>query len=140
MNEDKSIIKNKRIILSSILIFVTLIVVLLLLNSRFNNDVYFHYVYNQNTGEQLSVITSLLLYLLFLWFVGLVPSACVFLFMMMVYAIIHRKDKRLFEKSYHPNYEEEFFYGGLMAFVVTYSAVLVLMILHLSNIATIKVF
>ena len=140
MNEDKSIIKNKRIILSSILIFVTLIVVLILLNSRFNNDIYFHYVYNQNTGEQSSIITSLFLYLLFLWFVGLVPSACVLLFMMMVYAIIHRKDKRLFEKSYHPKHEEEFFYGGLMAFVVTYSAILVLMILHLSNIATIKVF
>ena len=140
MIEEKSIIRNKRIILSSILIFVILIVVLILLNSRFNNDVYFHYVYNQNTGEQLSIIASLFLYLLFWWFVGLVPSACVFLFMMMIYAIIHRKDKRLFEKSYHPEYEEEFFYGGLMAFVITYLAILILMILHLFNIVTIKVF
>lgn len=140
MNEDKSIIKNKRIILISILIFVTFIVVLILLNSRFNDDVYFHYVYNQNTGEQLSIITSLFLYLLFWWFVGGIPSACVFLFMATIYAIIHRKDKRLFEKSYHPKYEEELFYGGQMAFAVTYLAVLVLMILHLSNIATIRVF
>ncbi len=76
--EEKDIVKNKRIILSSIVIFVTLIVILILLSSNFNSEIYFHYVYNQNTGARLSIITSLFLYLLFWWFAGLVLSAVVF--------------------------------------------------------------
>ena len=138
--EEKSIVKNKRIILSSIVIFVALIVILILLNSSLNSDVYFHYVYNQNTGARLSIITSLFLYFLFWWFAGFVPSAVVFLFMMSVYYFLHRKDKKVFDRGYHPEYEEEFYYGGSVAFVATYIVVLFLMILHLSNLVTINIF
>ncbi len=62
-----------------------------------------------------------------------------FLFMMSVYYFLHRKDKKVFDRRYHPEYEKEFYYGGSVAFAATYIAVLHLMILHLSDLATINI-
>lgn len=138
-DEERNIQKNKLIITIAVLVLVFVIVAYILLNSRINDTLYFHYVHNQNTGEPLGLIASILLYILFWWFAGLIPSACVFLFAMCLYFFLHRKDKKLLDRCYHPKYEEEFHYGGMVAFIATYIAVLVLMVLHISNFATINV-
>lgn len=139
-DEERSIQKNKIIITVAVLVLVFVVVACILLNSTTNDTLYFHYVHNQNTGEPLSLIASIFLYILFWWFIGLVPSASVFLFMMCLYYFLHRKDKRILDRYYHPKYEEEFYYGGTVSFAATYIAILILMILHISNIATINVF
>lgn len=138
--EDRSIQKNKIIITVAVLVLVFVVVAYILLNSTINDTLYFHYVHNQNTGEPLGLIASIFLYILFWWFAGLIPSACVFLFMMCLYYFLHRKDKRIFDRYYHPKYEEEFHYGGAVSFIATYMAVFILIVLHISNIATINVF
>ena len=139
-NEEKTIEKNKRISAITVLSVVFIITAFILMNSTLNDTVYFHHIHNRNTGEPIGFVASILLYLLFWWFVGLVPSACVFLFMLFLYCFLHRKDKRLIERNYHPKYEEEFYYGGAVAFISTYIVALGLMILHITNIATIKIF
>lgn len=138
--EEKIIHKNKIIITVAVLLLVFVIMACILLNSTTNDTLYFHYIYNQNTGKQLGLITSIFLYILFWWFAGLVPSACVFLFTLHLYFFLHRQDKRLFDRYYHPKYEEEFYYGGAVAFIATYVAIFILIVLHISNIATINVF
>lgn len=75
-DEERSIQKNKGIITLAVLIFV--VVACIFLNSTMNDALYFHYIHNKNTGEPLGLIASILLYILFWWFIGLVPSACVF--------------------------------------------------------------
>lgn len=139
-DEERSIYKNKLILTVSVLVLVFSAVACILLNSTTNDSIYFHYLHNQNTGEPLGLVASIFLYALFWWFAGLIPSSCVSLFALCVYYFLHRKDKRLFERSYHPKYEEEFHYGGAVAFISTYAAILILMVLHISNIATINVF
>lgn len=135
-----SIKRNKIIIATSTIALVFIIFCFILSNSEINGSLSFHYVHNQNTGEPLSLLVSIFLYILFWWFIGLVPSAAVFLFSLIVYYFLHRKDKRLLERRYHPSYEEEFHFGGKVAFVSTYIAVLILLLLQISNLVSISVF
>jgi hypothetical protein len=135
-----SIKRNKLIIATSTIALVFLIFCLILSNSEINGSLSFHYVHNQNTGEPLSLIASIFLYILFWWFIGLVPSAAVFLFSLILYYFLHCKDKRLLERRYHPPYEEEFYLGGKVAFTSTYIAVLILLLLQISNFVSISVF
>lgn len=80
MDEDKSIQKNKRIITIAVLIFVFSAVGYILLNSTLNDTMYFHYICNQRTGEPMSLVGSVLLYLLFGFVLGLIPFSITFLF------------------------------------------------------------
>ena len=139
-NEEKYIQKNKTIITVFVMVLVFIVVACILLNSTTNDAIYFHYVYNQNTGEPLGVVASIFLYILFWWLIGTLFASFVFLCMLCLYYFLHRKDKRIFERHYHPKYEEEFYYGGTVSLVAAYVAVFVLLVLHISNIATITVF
>ncbi len=132
--------KNKRIITISILIYVFILFLFVLINSTFNDELRFVYVTNQNTGEPIGVIGSLFLYVLLWWFVGLIPSAMVFLFVLLLYHFLHRKDSRILERNYHPPYEEEYHYGGKVTFISTYIAAGVLLILQIFNVITINIF
>lgn len=137
--EEKSIHRNKLIITICVLVIVFLIAVPILLDSTKNDFLYFHPVRSGQTGEPLGVIPSILLYMLLLWFLGLFPSSVVFLFVIGLYFFLHRKDPQLGSRSYHPKYEEEFFYGGSIAFIASYAMVFLLMLMHISNYATIRV-
>lgn len=135
-----SLKKNKIIIATSVILLVLSMFILILSRSSINGALSFHYVYNRNTGEPLSLAMSIFLYILLFWFIGLIPSSSVFLFSIMIYYFLHRKDKRLFNRNYHPTYEEEFFFGGKVAFASTYLAILILMLLQISNLVIIRVF
>lgn len=135
-----SIRKNKIIIATSIVILIVILFCLILSNSSINGALSFHYVYNQKTGESLSLGMSIFLYVLFFWFIGLVPFSSVFLFSLIIYCFLHRKDKRLFERKYHPSYENELYFGAKVAFISTYTAIFILMVLQISNLVTIQVF
>lgn len=141
-DEERSRQRNILIITIADLVFVFIIVGYILLNSTLNNEpLCFHYVQNGQTGEPLGLLMSVFLYILFWFFiVGGIPSAIVFLFSQGVYVFLHRKDEKLFDSHYHPVYETEYFYGGLVAFSSSYLAALILLILHISNIATINIF
>ncbi len=132
--------KNKRIITISILIYVFILFLFILINSTFNDELRFICVTNQNTGEPIGVIGSLFLYILLWWFVGLIPSAMVFLFVLLLYCFLHRKDRRILERNYHPSYEEEYYYGGKVTFIATYVAAGLLLILQMFNVITINIF
>lgn len=139
MNEDKAIQKNKRIIAIAVLIFVFSAVGYILINSTLNDTIYFHYIHNQKTGEPISLMGSILLYLLFGFVLGLIPFSVTFLFSLCLYFFLHRKEKGLYYSD-HPKHEEEYFYGGYISLLSTYIAVYTLLILHISNIATIRIF
>lgn len=101
--------------------------------SQYVGEIEFRYMYNQNTGEQLSVIASIFIYI-FCWFVlGMVPFAVVFLVGLTVYFIIHRKDKNLLYRSYSPPYQVEFMAGGSFAFFSVFLSELILVFLHVSG-------
>lgn len=136
MNKEEVIRKNKRILGTAVISLVAICFIAIMFNSEYNSDWYFHFVHNQNTGEPLSLIASILLYILFWWFAGLVPSAAVFLFMLILHSVLHRKE----EKNGKISPEEDFYYGGYIAFISTYAAILVLMLLHIFNIITVNVF
>lgn len=135
-----SIKKNKIIIATSITVLVFTVFCLILSNSSINGSLSFQYVHNQNTGEPLSLSESIFLYILFFWFLGLIPFSVVFLFSLMIYFFLHRKDKRLFERRYNPPYEEEMDFGFKVSYISTYTAIFILLILQISNLVTIKVF
>lgn len=135
-----SIKRNKIIIATSIIVLVFTIFCLILSNSLINGSLSFQYVHNQNTGEPLSLGTSIFLYILLFWFLGLLPVSAIHLFMFMVYFFLHRKDKRLFERGYNPPYEEEMYFGSRVVFISTYTAIFILLILQISNLVTIRVF
>ncbi len=140
-DEERSIQKNKIIITIAILVVVFIGVGYTLLNSTLNDELYFRYAYNQKTGEQLNLASSLLIYFFIFGVFGIPHAGCVFLFMMYLYYFLHRKDKRLFrDRSYCPDYEEEFHYGGRVALRATYTARFILMLLHISNVITINDF
>ena len=142
MDEEKqNIRKNKAIITVAVIILVAIMVIYVLLNSNLNDDFYFHYVCNGKTGEPLGFFISVFMYVLFWFFIaGSLPAVCVFLLTMCLYFFLHRKDENILSKTYCPEYEEEFYYGGFISLTITYGAVLVLMVLHITNIITIDIF
>ena len=137
-NEEKSIYKNKIILTIFILVFVFIMVAFVLLNSTANDTFQFHYIHNRNTGEAIGLVASILLYLLFSYLIMMIPFCVVFLFSLYLYFFLHRKDKRVWSRSYCPKYEDELHYAGSVSFAATYIAVLVLMALHITNIVTIN--
>lgn len=127
------------ILAAAILLLVIGCTVLIILNSEICGPPSFHRVQNQNTGEDLSIVVSVSLYLIFWLFFAGIPTSFVFLFSMGVYFFLHRKDKRLLEKRYHPPYEDELHFCGYVSFASTYTAFLLLLILQVSNLMEINV-
>lgn len=119
---DRSIQKHI-IIIALVEIAVVLAMMLYTISeSQYIGEIEFRYMYNQNTGERLSTIASIFIYI-FCWFVlGMLPFAVVFLVGLTVYFIIHRKDKNLLYRSYSPPYKVEFGVGGSIAFFLCFLA------------------
>lgn len=136
-----SMIKRNKIILSTLIIAVVISsFCLILFNSSINGNLSFRHIINNNTGEPVPLLESVFLYILLFWIAGIVPSSAVCIFSFYIYLFLHRKDKRLFERRYHPPYEEELYFGAKVAFESTYIATFILMILHISGLFTIRVF
>ena len=130
--------KNKRIIICAGIILVTIGVVCFLCNCHFSGRIDFLHQTHQKTGEQLGVGLSWVIYL-FLWVVsGIIPSSCVMLFMMMVYCFLHRKDKKFYQKVYHPEYEQECDVIVNTSLSVTYLSSAVLFLLYIFGVITPK--
>lgn len=140
-NEKGSITRNKVAITIAIIILILLGSFYIVQNSTINDVVYFHNVHNQNTGEPISIIGSILLYFLFWWFLGMFPFSILSLFCLCLFYFLHRKDKQLLHKRhYTPKYIEEYYYGCKLSCIFSYVTVLVFMVLHISNIMTINIF
>lgn len=137
--EENSIQKNKRILLIATITYVSLLSLLFLINCSFNNEIQFVFINNQNTGEPIGAIGSIFLYILLWGIAGLIPSAMVFFLMLLTYSFLHRKDPRFSRRFYHPPYEEEYLYGGKIAFTSTYIAVGILIVLQMFNIVSLNV-
>ena len=123
--------KNKTIITCAGNVLVAVGFILAVCSCQLNGDIGFVYCENPETGEQLGAFYSLFVYS-FLWLVsGVVPFAVVMLFKMAVYYFLHRGDKRLFERGYHPEYEQEC--DGIVEYSlrVTYLAMAVLFLLYM---------
>ena len=135
-DEERSIQKNKTIILVAVLIITFFMVSCILLNSTANDTVYFHYAHNLNTGEPIGLIGSIVLYVVLWGFSGIFPAGINWLLITYLYFFLHRKDKNVTNRFRTPKYEEEHDYGTKIAFVVSYIAAGILIILHVSNIVT----
>ena len=139
-DEERSIQKNKKIITVAVLTLAFAIVAVILLKSTLNDTFYFHYIQNQKTGENIGLIVSILGYLLLWWLLGMLPSACLSLFSLCLYYFLHRKDKEILSRHYHPKYETECSHCAYLSFTISYIATFVLLVLHIFNIATINIF
>ena len=123
--------KNKTIITCAGNVLVVVGFILAVCSCQLNGNIGFVHYENPETGDQLGTLYSLFVYL-FLWIVsGVVPSAVVILLKMAVYYFLHRADKRLFERGYHPEYEQEC--DGIVesSLRATYSAMAVLFLLYI---------
>lgn len=138
--EERSIHKNKLILTIFVFTLVCGAFSYVLLTSTLNSEFYFRRMINLNTGEPLSILASIFLYILFGWFVGLVPSSAAVVFSLLAYCFLHRKDPRFFEKGYDPIYSQEYHYAAQLAIIVTYVATTLLLILHIFNVITIHLF
>lgn len=132
-NDDPSIYRNKIILTIFEFVLVFGLVIYFLSKSSMNNEIYFHYYTNDNTGEQSGLLISLFLYALFGAFIGLIPCCSVIILTSLLYLFIHRKDKNLLNPRYSPDYGVEMEYGVKLAVILTYSAVFLLITLQISN-------
>lgn len=130
--------KKEQIIIISILLLVFLISCYILANSEFNNEIKFRWIINQNTGAPISFIGSVVIYILLWGLVGLIPSVAVFLFALLLFCFLYRKAHCSYRKSCFPEYDE-FDTCGKIAFVSTYIAAGILLLLHILNIVTIVI-
>lgn len=121
--------KNKTIITAAILILVGYILICTILISTKNDVLYFHYINNPFTEETFNLLTSILIYISLWGVIGLISSFCVFQVVKCLCNHLHRKD--------YKNYEEELRYGRIVSFVATYTLILIIMVLNISNIMTI---
>lgn len=130
--------RNKMIISASSIAIVVLIFLYTLSNSEATGEFSFQYIQNRNTGDPMALAPSIFLYLL-LWYVSsLVPASCIFLFAMLVYYFLHRKDPRLLERRYHPPYESELDFGCAVAMTATFIATFILIVLYACGVIAAK--
>lgn len=134
---EDNIRKNKIIITVAVLSVVIIAFFSIALSGNFSGELEFQIINNQKTGEPLGVFMSLFIYVLMWLLFGLIPSAAIMLFSMLVYAFLHRKDPNLFKKGYSPKYEEEFEYAGKLSFCSTYAATFILILLQASGLLVI---
>lgn len=135
--EEKSIQKNKKILMTFVLAVVAVLFSCVLIASSPGEGPDLQYLWNRFVSDPVSFIGAMV-GLLFFWFFifGALASSSIFLLMLCLYSFLHRKDPRFFERHYYPKYEEEFYYGGKVAFVSSYTATLILLILYATNIIT----
>ena len=117
---------RKSFIMIAVLLLVGSFFCYILLKSELNSELFFHYTYNQRTGEKHSFVESIFIYFLFWWVIGLIPSAIVFLFALLLHFLLMGNDG------------DSFFTIGLICFVSVYTAIFILMFLHITNFATIN--
>ena len=130
--EDRILTRNKRIAIISAIALSLLFMVCILFHSEPNDTIYFHFVHDRNTGESLGWFVSVFLYILLWWVIGMLPAGWNSILILILYMLLYPKNTQLRDKHFDVAY-----YGGWTALCSTYGAVLVLMILHLSNIITI---
>lgn len=140
MENEKISRKNKTIIAAVILSLAIAAILYVLCNSTFSGTLSFHFLTNTRTGEQIGIV-GCLVYFVFVGFVfGLLFSSFLCLVALLTFYYLHRKDKNLYNKRYHPPYEDEFFYGGKIARISGFSAVGFLILLDAIGLITIHVF
>lgn len=123
---------NKKRILSTTILFVVGVLFLcVLFQSNYSGKLEFVHIVNQNTGQDIGTIGSLFLYFMLWCLVGLVPSAFVMLITLLTHHLLYRKDDKSEEK------EKVFHFSGKLAFMATYIAAAVLVVLQAFNVITI---
>lgn len=130
---EDNIRKNKIIITVAVLSVVIIAFFSIALSGDFSGEFEFQILNNQKTGEPLGAFMSLFIYLLMWLLFGLIPSAAIMLFSMLVYAFLHRKDPNLFKRGHTSKHEEEFEYAGKLSLCSTYAATLLLILLQASG-------
>ena len=120
---DHSVQKNKKIIMVSTLLFN--LVLIPLFNRAMGRLWEVEWATSENLFRSIPGILGL-------WFVfGMIPASVSFLFALAVYFFLHRKDTRLFSRGYHPPYSGEVSTGCIFAMGVTYTGLLVLIVVNL---------
>ena len=130
--------KNKRILALFLTFLIAVGIWVYLSQSTFTGKFQFAYLHNRNTGEPVSALASLLLYILAGAFLGTIPCSAMTVLSIGLYFFLHRGDQMLFLKNYHPAYEEELNFAVSAAFRWGYAAVFALVALHISGIIVLK--
>ena len=132
-------IKRNKIIISVTVISVTIaLFIYTLLKSEFVGNMSFQYIYSPNTNEPLPILICIFLYFLLWLLCGSIPFSCLFFLVLIIYTIIHRKDKSLFNRRYHPVYESEAYLGYAVSAISVYTATFILIVLHASGIISVE--
>lgn len=129
-NNEKVIRRNTVIICVAVTIVVALLLFYKLMTSEYTGTVEFQYIFNQRTGERGTLLKSLLLYILFWGVLSTLYSSYMVLFAGVVYCVLHRKDKRLFDLHYSPSHGRECSRGVYFAAILTSVSVAVMLALN----------
>lgn len=111
------------------------ICVIVLCNSEINTDIAFQYLYNFNTGEPLSLIASIFLYLLFWVFFAALAASVMGLVVMLVHGILHIGENTSSDKHF-----DEEYVGFWATWISTYIVTAIMLILGISNLVTFPFF
>lgn len=134
--EELNIQRNKIIITIFVLTIILLAFSCVMLHSEPNEGVNFRHIYNNYTGEKLSVLGSILCYL-FVWCVlGILPGGATAVLTMCLYLLLHRKDENLLDRHYHPEYECEIEYGIKLSLATGYAAMFLVILSYAVSIIT----
>ena len=137
-NSKKKIRRNKAILSAFVLAILFVAFSYILLISSFDGNLSFRRALHGETGEPLSVISSIMIYLVWLLILGMLPGCALAVLCMGPYALIHRKDYDAFKSTSIYSEEIEFAIG--LSVASGYAATFILILLHASGLATIRLY
>lgn len=110
-----------------------------LYTSEYIGEFSFQPIYNANTGAPLSVITSIVLYIMFAFVMGLVPASAISLFSLILCLFLHRNKDESFLSGPNNKVDDDCSFSFAMSFSLAYSAIFILLLLHMSGIFAINI-
>lgn len=131
--------KNEKIILAAVIIMAVILLPSMLeyFGIRPLGDIGFRPVQNRNTGEPLSLLMSIFLYVLLGLVIGLIPYAVLWLTAFFTYHFLHRKEKLLERRAFNPPSDKELDFGVAVAGWINYVLVYLVIMLCAFGVLTV---
>lgn len=96
----------------------------------------FQCLYNQKTGDALSVPISIFLYVLLSWFVAFAPIIINLFPLWFLWRLIYIRDRRFYDRRYKPAYEKEMENSFQLGFVLSYVVAFAVVFFHAVGVLT----
>lgn len=134
----KGLDRNKKILLFLSLFAVLSCFAFVLMTSQYIGAFAFQPIYAPKTGHAFSAIESILLYILFAFIFGGIPSTSIAVFSVFACFFLHRGERYILGKE-NKKFEKDLSFGIGISLLISYSAVFLLLLLHICGIFSIEI-